>query len=592
MEPEYNSITDFGEAQLLQLIPWVISILESQGEAYIDLFRRLQNLADRLSSGHFQLAVLGQFKRGKSSLINALLGEKLLPTSVVPLTAIPTFLKAGTQRRAKIFFKNNQPVQEFLSPEVDELREYLERFISEELNPKNHLGVELVEIEHPASILTSGLVLIDTPGIGSTFEHNTETTLNFIPQCDASLFIVSPDPPITQVEMKFLKEVLSAVNQVFFVFNKIDYLDQPELEKSISFFKKILSEQVGFQRDLVIFPVSSLLGLKAKRNRSLEDIKSSGLEELEGYLIKFLAQNKQKLLYQAIAKKTRSLIKEALLRITLSIQSLQMPIETLEMKRQSLEEKLTEAKDKQWVQKVLVEADLKRIIENLESQVQNLQGKIFMQILDNLGLKDKNQARWDEPAIQEKLEKIIPQLCEHEYGALSRLLEKQAKNIFESHQQPIQQLIEKFRKDAAEIFEIPFHLGETIEAFELEKNPYWVTHQWDSSFGIPPAKVVELFLPPSLKKKRIRRRIEQRIKDLVLYNLENIRWSNLQLIQDNFRKFITLLDQRFKETVISIQEAIATAYQMRMKKNQEVENQIQKWEQTKGQLESQLNIAL
>ena len=72
------------------------------------------------------------------------------------------------------------------------------------------------------------MALIDTPGIGSTFRHNTEATVNFLPQCDAALFVVSADPPITEVEVEFLKLARRKLARLFFILNKMDYLDADE----------------------------------------------------------------------------------------------------------------------------------------------------------------------------------------------------------------------------------------------------------------------------------------------------------------------------------------------------------------------------
>ena len=79
--------------------------------------------------------------------------------------------------------------------DLDEFVDILHGIVTEEGNPKNRLGVLQVEILHPAPILQHGVVLIDTPGIGSTFTHNTAATLNFLPQCDAALFVVSATRP-------------------------------------------------------------------------------------------------------------------------------------------------------------------------------------------------------------------------------------------------------------------------------------------------------------------------------------------------------------------------------------------------------------
>ncbi|MFH0958224.1 MAG: dynamin family protein, partial [Pseudomonadota bacterium] len=201
---------------------------------------KIRLLKERLNEGRFHLAILGQFKRGKSTLLNAFLGEAILPTSVVPLTAIPTFVEYGPERKITIRYQDNRPPDEFSNKSVDEINKILEAFVTEEGNPENHLGVLQVEILHQAPILKHGVVLIDTPGIGSTFTHNTQATLNFLPQCDAALFVVSADPPLTEVESQFLQDVFPKVSQLFFIFNKIDYLNDREKEAAIGFFKKIL----------------------------------------------------------------------------------------------------------------------------------------------------------------------------------------------------------------------------------------------------------------------------------------------------------------------------------------------------------------
>ncbi|MCG0278649.1 MAG: dynamin family protein [Thermanaeromonas sp.] len=95
--------------------------------------------------------------------------------------------------------------------------------------------------------LGQGVVLIDTPGIGSTFQHNTETTLKFLPQCDAAVFLLSADPPLTQAELEFLQAVRSQIAHLFFILNKVDYLDTQEMSSLLHFVKKVLQEHAGIE---------------------------------------------------------------------------------------------------------------------------------------------------------------------------------------------------------------------------------------------------------------------------------------------------------------------------------------------------------
>jgi len=158
--------------------------------------------ATRCFNPSIHLAVLGQFKRGKSTFVNALLGEELLPTAIVPLTAIPTFIEHADRLQATIIFTDHRH---------NEICQPLARFVTESANPENKLGVSQVDVYYPSDLLKNGLVLIDTPGIGSTFRHNTVATLNFLPQCDAAVFVVSADPPPTEVEIEFLRQVQGKV---------------------------------------------------------------------------------------------------------------------------------------------------------------------------------------------------------------------------------------------------------------------------------------------------------------------------------------------------------------------------------------------
>ncbi|MDN5344604.1 MAG: hypothetical protein PWQ18_715 [Clostridia bacterium] len=110
-----------------------------------------------------------------------------------------------------------------------------------------------VEVFYPSPLLSKGVVLIDTPGIGSTFRHNTEATLNFLPQCDAALFLVSADPPITEVEVEFLKAVRSRVTHLFFILNKVDYLNLEQNQNTVQGITRFRSLTEEFQEILAKF---------------------------------------------------------------------------------------------------------------------------------------------------------------------------------------------------------------------------------------------------------------------------------------------------------------------------------------------------
>ena len=205
---------------------------------------RCTSLRDRLEGDRLQLAVLGQFKRGKSTFINALLGAPVLPIAVVPLTAVPIFISWASEPLVRVRFLDGREPEQFEAAEPDGIREFLFQFVAEEANPKNRFGVARVDLSYPAPILADGTVLIDTPGVGSTFHHNTEAALQVIPECDAVLFIASADPPITQTELDYLRRLKSKTERIFFILNKVDYIGAAE-RKSVAEFS---AEGVGGKR--------------------------------------------------------------------------------------------------------------------------------------------------------------------------------------------------------------------------------------------------------------------------------------------------------------------------------------------------------
>ena len=108
------------------------------------LLTRLHVLRRRQEHERLQLAVLGQFKRGKSTFINALLGADILPTGVIPLTAVATFIAWRRAPLVVVHFRDEAPNEEFAVHTADEIRNVLFRFVAEEANPENRLRVQRV----------------------------------------------------------------------------------------------------------------------------------------------------------------------------------------------------------------------------------------------------------------------------------------------------------------------------------------------------------------------------------------------------------------------------------------------------------------
>jgi GTP-binding protein EngB required for normal cell division len=523
---------------------------------------KLLSLRARLEEGRFHLAVLGQFKRGKSSLLNAFLGQALLPTSVVPLTAIPTFLQLGPEIRLRVCYQDGRAAQEFSGETAQEIADILQGFVTEEGNPENRLGVLEVEIFHPAPILQHGVVLIDTPGIGSTFTHNTEATLNFLPQCDAALFVISADPPLTEVEAEFLREVKSRVARLFFIFNKVDYLNEQERDVALSFFKKVLIENLGADDDYPIFCVSARRGLDAKLLDDPELWSQSGLHEVENHLICFLASEKAKALRDALGQKVRDVMEDVVLRLRLLIESLQMPLEDLEQRLQIFAQELKNAERERLAAQDLLTGDRKRTLERLEQEAEDLRSKSaeHLEHVVDTSFSAMKDGDVSEQEILDSLAQEVTSFFQTSAEEVSRGFGLSVTETLRPHQQRADDLIELIRKAAAQLFEIPYHAPDSSQAFEMKRRPHWVLRKRVPTLPIViPEEVIDKLLPAALRASRLKKRLSRQIDTLVRHNVENLRWATLQNLNDAFRRFGLTLDQRFQETIAATHGAIQAA---------------------------------
>ena len=191
----------------------------------------------RLAEQRFFLACLGQFKRGKSSLLNALVGGSVLPVGVPPVTSALTILRHGTPPRAEVRLADGGA----LSIGFDELAS----FVDERDNPENVKGVLAVEVFLPVPLLETGLCLVDTPGLGSVFAGNTAVIRAFLPQVDAALLVLGSDPPITGEEADLLAQVAAEVHHVVVVLNKADRASAAELQDARRFTQTVIEERLG-----------------------------------------------------------------------------------------------------------------------------------------------------------------------------------------------------------------------------------------------------------------------------------------------------------------------------------------------------------
>lgn len=196
----------------------------------------LLSLKRRVDEGRFFVACVGQFKRGKSTLINALVGDQVLPVGVIPVTAVVTVVRYGEARRARVKTKS--------ADWLDVAPEQLAIYVAEEQNPDNTKKVVAVEAYVPSELLASGMCLVDTPGLGSVHASNTAAAREFVPHIDAALVVLGADPPISGEELALIEEVARDVSHLVFAVNKADRLDESDVAQARAFASRVIAERL------------------------------------------------------------------------------------------------------------------------------------------------------------------------------------------------------------------------------------------------------------------------------------------------------------------------------------------------------------
>ena len=262
---------------------------------------RSRDLFVRLAEDRFNLVVIGRFNRGKTSIMNSIMGSSRLPVGIVPLTSVITTVSYGTTEKVVLRFNKSSLISDV---PIDALPQY----VTQEGNPSNVRGIKMAEVHLRAEIFRRGFYFVDTPGLGSAIVENTRTTEAFLPEADAFLLVTSYESALTEEEIGFLRSVSSSARRIFIVLNKHDTVSAEQRDAVLRYVRDqlhaILSENTP-----QLFSVSANEGLDAKRSQDLSRLSASGIPALEEALVGFLLTEKRDQFVLQMCHRTADLIR-------------------------------------------------------------------------------------------------------------------------------------------------------------------------------------------------------------------------------------------------------------------------------------------
>ncbi len=406
---------DQSRHQLLQLFQTAIDFARERNNN--DMLQYLAKIMQHLNEGQLYVVVCGEYKQGKSSFINALLNEKedLCPVDVDVTTSIVTTIAYGETEKITVLLgePGEEPTQQKRLKSRDQIRDY----VTEQGNPRNQRRARMLAIELPNEQLKSGLVLVDTPGVGGLNTEHTDVTYAFLPYADVALFISDAHEPLSELELNFIKDrVAPHCQDIIYIVTKKDQNAQFQVivednrHKLAAKLKRPLDE-------ITITPVSSLLKREYLEYQDEEALKASNFTSLDEQLWKHLNDGRG-----------RILLLKAGIELGKSLGELRLPIQTeltacQEEDKQRLDELERAVKAKNNRLQVLLEKNaqwhtlLRDRLEDISSKIADEFRQGFVEIKHGI------DTYLDDKALRGKPEQIV-NLLQADMGGLLATMQK------------------------------------------------------------------------------------------------------------------------------------------------------------------------
>ncbi len=334
---------------------------------------RLAEARQKLADASVVVAVLGEFKRGKSTFLNALIGAPVLPTGVVPVTAVPTMLCWGERPRVVVTTAHGTEVCD-----VDALT----NLVTENGNPGNWRGVQNVVVEYPADALGRGLTLVDTPGTGSVHRHNTETTQAFLPRVDVAIALLTADAALSEAEVALLGEVAQGAARIAVCLTKADLLTVDDRAEAERFVRSGVQQRLGRQ-DVPLFTVSA--------RRALDGNADQGMTAVAAWLDAEVRAQRQSIATERAAHIAREVCCLAVAAVRLERAALERPASEATQRRAIVDRALHELEtDADEVRTLLRDAARRVTAEAVDPEVASLRDSLALR------LRELPDERWPD----------------------------------------------------------------------------------------------------------------------------------------------------------------------------------------------------
>ena len=528
------------------------------------LVNELETLFLKHREQRFYVAILGLFKRGKSTIINALLNQEVLPSDVIPVTSIITLIAHSDRTAAEIYFSNG----DILPTDISVIKDY----VSEEKNPENEKGIDFVKIFHPASILEN-MLIVDTPGIGSVLPHNSETTKSFIPKIDTALYVLSADIPISQADIDFIKDLKQEVPKLLFVLNKVDLLNETNLQKMIQHNLSALNKILDISRD-------ELITISAK----FYDTPEGNISQLSSRLIALARAEKKELLEQSIFKRYEFLRNELKNEIQLILKLKLMPLNELEENKNILQSSVKIMTQQKEEFESIMEGKIKSLQKNIHRTI-NEEAQLLTETVNEQINEISNTDEQNVLILNESLKSLLLTKLETIKGSLEEKTKESFKDLLIQTAGKSESFLNELSTNLDTYLGMDFKL--ISEKFDLDVyTSFYLTVSSSGNSQTWKSSVLHKLLPTQVRKKYLIKKLENQYKEIIIRDTSAIGYDLQYKIQESFRKFNYDLNNQLKVLLKNLRTKIDDTIASKKRNEQATEEEVKKLHQTINEIDS------
>lgn len=426
---------------------------------------------DRVSNEHFEVAIVGEFKRGKSTLINALLGQEVLPSDVLPATATLNRVTYSKEPYVEIEYKDGRAE----TVDIDQLQNYVTKLTFE-----SEMTAETVKeatVYYDTEFCRNNVDIIDTPGLNDD-EQMTSVTLSILPEIDAAVFVISANSPFSQFEKEFLekKMLTSDVGRVIFAVNCfgtfskqdetriVDTVRQRIARYVMEKAKKVMGEdskefavykrKIGTPKVVGIYAKQALI---AKQEGDAQALQESNFPAFEEILESMLTKERGSITLQILANKIISSGTELLNAIVLRENALLMENDKFMVNYRAATAEIEEIRNKKRAEFVRINGAAMEVFESLQPLLDGYWDQIeeaAMQVIDEYSMAPEDLKRDRLKMVYTKLNDKIRQGIETRAQLICEQIQNEINIAISDEAEKLQGFEDEFFASVARIQEM------------------------------------------------------------------------------------------------------------------------------------------